>query len=211
MLLGGSGMFGVFLFLTYYLQETLGFSPVLTGVAFLPMVIALSISAQISNIILLPRVGPRPLIPAGMVVAAGGLFWLTKLTITSSYISDVFPALIVLGLGIGFMFAPAINTATYGVEAHDAGVASASVNTAQQVGGSIGTALFNTLAASAATSFLVGRTLTHHNVELSTVHSYTAVFGYTAMLFLGGAVVTALLLRSGAPQVAKGDVVAVGH
>jgi EmrB/QacA subfamily drug resistance transporter len=211
MLLGGSGMFGVFLFLTYYLQETLGFSPVLTGVAFLPMVIALSISAQISNIILLPRVGPRPLIPAGMVVAAGGLFWLTKLTITSSYITDVFPALIVLGLGIGFMFAPAINTATYGVEAHDAGVASASVNTAQQVGGSIGTALFNTLAASAATSFLVGRAITHHNVELSTVHSYTAVFGYTAMLFLGGAVVTALLLRSGAPRVAKGDVVAVGH
>jgi hypothetical protein len=141
-----------------------------------------------------------------MVIAAAGLFWLTKLTVSSTYVADVLPALVVLGLGIGFMFAPAINTATYGVEAHDAGVASASVNTAQQIGGSIGTALFNTLAASAATSFLVGRALTTHNHQLATVHSYTSVFGYTAVLFLGGAVITALLLRSGAPEAVESEI-----
>ena len=200
MLVAGSAMFGVFLFLTYYLQETLGFSPVLTGIAFLPMVVALSITAQLSNIVFLPRVGPRPLIPLGMLIAAGGLFWMTKLGINSSYVTDVLPPLVVLGLGVGLVFAPAINTATAGVDSHDAGVASASVNTAQQVGGSIGTALLNTLAASAAASFLIGRAATRGNEALANVHSYTSAFGYSVYILLGGAFVAALLLRSGAPK-----------
>ena len=200
MLVAGSAMFGVFLFLTYYLQETLGFSPVLTGIAFLPMVASLSITSQLSNIVFLPRVGPRPLIPLGMLMAAGGLFWMTKLGINSSYVMDVLPPLVVLGLGIGLVFAPAINTATAGVEPHDAGVASASVNTAQQIGGSIGTALLNTLAASAAASYLVGRIATKTNVAQANVHSYTSAFGYSAYILLGGAVIAALVLRSGAPK-----------
>jgi hypothetical protein len=175
------------------------------------MVVALSISSQISNIILLPRTGPRPLIPVGMLITAGGLFWLTKLTITSSYIGHVFPALLVLGFGVGLVFAPAINTATAGVQPHDAGVASASVNTAQQVGGSIGTALLNTLAASAAASFLIGKAPTKLNVGLANVHSYTSAFGYSTIIFLVGAVATALILRSGAPAVAKADVPAAAH
>jgi len=200
MLIAGSGMFGVFLFLTYYLQETLGFSAVLTGVAFLPMVVSLSITAQLSNIVLLPKIGPRPLIPVGMLMSAGALIMLTHLGISSSYLTSVFPALVVLGLGIGLVFAPAINTATAGVEPHDAGVASASVNTSQQVGGSIGTALLNTLAASAAASFLIGKAPTKLNVELANVHSYTSAFRDSAFIFLLGAVLTALILRSGAPK-----------
>ena len=200
MLVAGSGMFGVFLFLTYYLQETLGFSAVLTGVAFLPMVVSLSITAQLSNIVLLPKIGPRPLIPVGMLMSAIALFMLTKLGVSSSYATHVFPALVLLGLGIGFVFAPAINTATAGVGPHDAGVASASVNTSQQVGGSIGTALLNTLAASAAASFLFGRAPTKLNVKLANVHSYTSAFGYSAIIFFIGAVITALILRSGAPR-----------
>jgi EmrB/QacA subfamily drug resistance transporter len=203
MLVAGSGMFGVFLFLTYYLQETLHFSPVLTGVAFLPMVIGLSLTAQLSNIVLLPRFGPRPLIPVGMLMAAGALYGLTKLGISSSYNTHILPSLIILGLGIGLVFAPAINTATFGVAPHDAGVASASVNTSQQVGGSIGTALLNTLAASAATAYLVGKAPTKVNLELAAVHSYTAAFGYSALIFVGGAVAAALLLRSGAPDMSK--------
>jgi EmrB/QacA subfamily drug resistance transporter len=203
MLVAGSGMFGVFLFLTYYLQETLHFSPVLTGVAFLPMVIGLSLTAQLSNIVLLPRFGPRPLIPVGMLMAAGALYGLTKLGISSSYSTHILPSLIILGLGIGLVFAPAINTATFGVAPHDAGVASASVNTSQQVGGSIGTALLNTLAASAATAYLVGKAPTKVNLELAAVHSYTAAFGYSALIFVGGAVAAALLLRSGAPDMSK--------
>ena len=211
MLGAGSGMFGVFLFLTYYLQDTLGFSPVLTGVAFLPMVVALSLTAQLSNIVLLPKFGPRPLIPVGMLMAAASLFWLTKLGIASSYPVHILPALVILGLGIGLVFAPAINTATWGVEPHDAGVASASVNTAQQIGGSVGTALLNTLAAGAATTYLVDRAPTKLNVELANVHSYTAAFGYSAMIFIGGALVTGLLLRSGAPKLSESDVTVVAH
>jgi MFS family permease len=203
MLIGGSGMFGVFLFLTYYLQGTLGFSAVATGMAFLPMVVSLSITAQLSNIVLLPKLGPRPLIPLGMLMSAIALFMLTKLGISSSYVTEVLPALVILGLGIGFVFAPAINTATAGVASHDAGVASASVNTAQQIGGSIGTALLNTLAASAATSFLVGRAPTKLNAELANVHSYTSAFSYSAIIFLVGAVITGITLRSGAPKIAE--------
>jgi EmrB/QacA subfamily drug resistance transporter len=211
MLVAGSGMFGVFLFLTYYLQETLGFSPVLTGVAFLPMVLALSLTAQLSNIVLLPRFGPRPLIPVGMLMAAGSLYWLTKLGLASSYALHILPPLVLLGLGIGLVFAPAINTATLGVAPHDAGVASASVSTSQQIGGSIGTALLNTLAAGVATSYLAGKAPTRHNLELASVHSYTAAFGYSAMIFLGGALLTGVLLRSGAPVMNKDAGPAVAH
>lgn len=211
MLISGSGMFGVFLFLTYYLQDTLHFSAVMTGLAFMPMIVGLTITAQLSNIVLLPRFGPRPLVPSGMLLAAAALYWLSKLGLTSSYMAHIFPPLLLLGLGIGFVFAPAINTATAGVAAHDAGVASASVNTSQQVGGSIGTALLNTLAASAATSYLVGRAPTPLNVQLASVHSYTSAFGYSMIIFIGGALLTGLLLPSGAPAKTTKDLALVGH
>lgn len=211
MLVAGSGMFGVFLFLTYYLQETLHFSAVMTGFAFMPMIVGLTITAQLSNIVLLPKFGPRPLIPSGMLMAAASLYWLTKLGLSSSYMVHIFPPLILLGFGIGLIFAPAMNTATAGVAAHDAGIASASVNTSQQVGGSIGTALLNTLAASAATSYLVGRAPTPLNLELASVHSYTSAFGYSAIIFLGGAILTALLLPSGAPNTTNADLPLASH
>jgi len=211
MLVAGSGMFGVFLFLTYYLQETLGFSAVLTGVAFMPMVVGLTITAQLSNIVLMPRFGPRPLIPLGMVVAAGSLLWLTRLGLTSSYLVDILPPLLTMGFGVGLIFAPAMNTATLGVAVHDAGVSSALVNTSQQIGGSIGTALLNTLAASAATGYLVGKAPTKLNIELASMHSYTSAFGYSAMIFIAGAVLTGSMLRSGAPDMADGSSPLVAH
>lgn len=200
MLVAGLGMFGMFLFLTYFLQTTLGFSAVRTGLAFLPMIFALTITAQLSNIVFLPKFGPRPLIPLGMAMASGGLFWLTNLTIHSTYLGGVLAPLIVIGLGVGFVFAPAYNTATLGLESQDAGVGSALVNTTQQIGGSVGTALLNTLAASAASAFLVGKSATALNVKISNVHSYTTAFNDSAWIFLGGALATALILRSGAPQ-----------
>ena len=211
MLISGSGMFGVFLFLTYYLQETLHFSAVTTGLAFMPMIVGLTITAQLSNIVLLPKFGPRPLVPTGMLMAAASLYWLTKLGVTSTYMAHIFSPLLLLGLGIGLVFAPAINTATAGVEAHDAGVASASVNTSQQIGGSIGTALLNTLAASAATSYLVGRAPTALNLQLASVHSYTSAFGYSALIFIGGALLTGLLLPSGAPRANGSATPPAGH
>jgi len=148
-LISGAGVFAVFLFLTFYLQNSRGYSPVTTGVAFLPMVGAIVIMSTSSNAILLSRVGPRPLVTTGMLLAAGGMLILTQLGVQSSYAGHILPALLVTGLGLGLIFAPAISTATLGVEPADAGVASATVNSCQQVGGSIGTAFLNTLAITA--------------------------------------------------------------
>src|ERR1700691_2894755 len=155
-LVTGAGMFGIFLFLTYYLQETLGYSPVTTGVAFLPLVGAIIVCANLANIVLLPRIGPRLLVAPGMLAAAAGLAWLTRIGPHSSYAADVLPPLLLAAIGLGFVMSPSMNTGTSGVASSDAGVASAVVNTGQQVGGSIGTSLLNTVAASAAASYLAG-------------------------------------------------------
>ena len=154
--LSAIGVFGIFLFLTYYLQLTLAYSPVKSGLAFLPMIAAIVVASTTSSGVLMPRFGPRPLIPAGLLLAAGGLVILaTQLGLRTSYLGWILPALLLVGAGLGLVFGCALNTATYGAGAADAGVASALVNTNQQVGGSIGTALLNTLAASALTSYVL--------------------------------------------------------
>jgi EmrB/QacA subfamily drug resistance transporter len=191
------GLFGVFLFLTYYLQSTLGFSPVKTGIAFLPLVAALAATAQVSNQILLPRLGPKPIVPAGLLVCAVALFGFHLVGLHTSYVSHVLPYLLVLGVGFGLSVAPAFSTGTLGLSPQDAGVGSATLNTAQQVGGSIGTSLLNTLSASAATSYLVGRAPTPSNLQAALLHSYTTAFLWSASIFVAGAVVAALVLRRG--------------
>ena len=197
MLFASVGLFGVFLFLTYYLQATLGFSPVKTGIAFLPLVAALAATAQVSNRILLPRFGPKPIVPIGLLVSAGALYGLHLVGLHSSYVSHVLPYLIVLGIGFGLSVAPSFSTGTLGLAPQDAGVGSATLNTAQQVGGSIGTSLLNTLAASAATSYLVGRALTPANLQAALLHSYTTAFLWSSLIFVAGAVVAGLVLRPG--------------
>ena len=197
MLFASVGIFGVFLFLTYYLQGTLGFSPVKTGVAFLPLVAALAATAQVSNRILLPRFGPKPIVPIGLLVSAAALFGLHLVGLHSSYVSHVLPYLLVLGVGFGLSVAPAFSTGTLGLAPQDAGVGSATLNTSQQVGGSIGTSLLNTLAASAATSYLVGRAVTPANLQAALLHSYTTAFLWSSLIFVAGAVVAGLVLQRG--------------
>jgi EmrB/QacA subfamily drug resistance transporter len=197
MLFASVGIFGVFLFLTYYLQDTLRFSPVKTGIAFLPLAAALVATSQVSNRILLPRFGPKPIVPAGLLLSAAGLFGLHLVGLHSSYISHVLPYLIVLGGGFGLSVAPAFSTGTLGLAPQDAGVGSATLNTAQQVGGSIGVALLNTVAAGAATSYLVGRALTPANLQAAAVHSYTTAFLWSCLIFVAGAVVAGLVLQRG--------------
>jgi hypothetical protein len=197
MLFASVGIFGVFLFLTYYLQATLGFSPVKTGVAFLPLVVVLAAIAQLSNRVLLPRFGPKPIVPIGMLVSASAMFGLHLVGLHSSYVSHVLPYLLVLGLGFGLSVAPAFSTGTLGLMPQDAGVGSATLNTAQQVGGSIGTSLLNTLAAGAATSYLVGRALTPANFQAALLHSYTTAFLWSALIFVAGAAVAGLVLQRG--------------
>ena len=197
MLFASVGIFGVFLFLTYYLQGTLRFSPVKTGIAFLPLVAALAATAQVSNRILLPRFGPKPIVPIGLLVSAAALFGLHLVGLHSSYVSHVLPYLLLLGIGFGLSVAPAFSTGTLGLAPQDAGVGSATLNTAQQVGGSIGTSLLNTLAAGAATSYLVGRALTPANVQAALLHSYTTAFLWSSLIFVAGAIVAALVLQRG--------------
>jgi EmrB/QacA subfamily drug resistance transporter len=193
------GMFGVFLFLTYYLQQTLGYSPVKTGLAFLPMIAVLIATSTTSSTVLLPRFGARLLVPTGLFLAAIGMVLFTGLDTHSTYATHVLPGLLILGVGIGLVSAPAMNTATLGIDGPDAGVGSATVNTAQQVGGSLGTALLNTIATTATTTYLAGKTASPAMAAQATVHGYTTAFWSAAATFAAGAMLCGLLLRSGAP------------
>lgn len=198
MALSGAGMFGVFLFLTYYLQQNLEFSPIQAGLAFLPMTGSIVISAVSASTKLLPKIGPRPLISGGMLLAALGLATLTSIGPDTAYASHVLPGILIMGAGMGLVFSAAMATATFGVDASDAGVASAMVNTMQQVGGSIGTALLSTLAASAVTSQIaeVGGQPTPGILAAAAVHGYTTAFWWAAGIFaVGGLVCGALLTR----------------
>jgi EmrB/QacA subfamily drug resistance transporter len=205
-LITGAGIFGIFLFLTYYLQQTLGYSPVLSGVAFLPMIGTLVVAANLSNVVLLPRFGPKPLVIAGMVLAAGSLVWLTRIGVHSGYATAVLGPVMTAGLGIGFTIAPSMNTGTFGVPPQDAGVASATLNTGQQVGGSIGTSLLNTIFATAVAHYLTGHlspaTIVHGHpapslAAASLIHGYTTGFWVAAAIFGIGAVISAALFRFG--------------
>jgi EmrB/QacA subfamily drug resistance transporter len=195
MLIASIGMFGVFLFLTYYLQQTLGYSPVTSGVAYLPMVGVLIATSTIASTMLLPRVGPRPLVVCGMLLAAAGMVVFAQLGVHSTYAAHVLPGLIAVGLGLGLIFAPALSTATLGVNPADAGVASATVNTAQQVGGSLGTALLNTVATTATATVAAGKAASPAVAAQAAVHGYTTAFWWAAAIVAGGAVICGLLLH----------------
>ena len=200
------GMFGIFLFLSYYLQQTLGFTPVITGVAFLPMVGGLMVCSAVSNIVLMPRTGPRPLAPAGLLLAAVGLVLLTRIGVHSSYATAVLPSLLIIGAGFGLVFAPVFNSGTSGVGARDAGVASATINTGMQLGGSIGTSLLNTIFASTVAGYIAAHlspaTVVHGRpgpqlTGLAAIHGYTTAFWWSAAILTFGAIIALTLFRNG--------------
>jgi EmrB/QacA subfamily drug resistance transporter len=191
--LAGVGIFGVFLFLTYYLQLVKGYSPLTTGLLFLPFVGCILVSSNVASIVTLPRFGPRVLIASGMLLSAAAMAYLTRLTVTSSYSAGVLPALLVMGLGFGMIFAPAINTATTGVRREDSGVASALVNTMQQVGGSIGISALSTVALTATASYFAGHHAGSLAPAIAVTRGYTVAFTVAAAL-LGVGVILALVL-----------------
>jgi EmrB/QacA subfamily drug resistance transporter len=197
----GAGLFGVFLFLTYYMQQTLGFSPLTTGLAFMPMMAVIIPVGGIAQTRLMPRFGARPLVTTGMLLSSAAMVMFTGVGLDSAYVTDILPGLLVMGLGLGLVFAPAMSTATLGVDRADAGVASALVNTGQQIGGSIGTALLSTLAASAASSFAAGRRPSADLAQLAAVHGYTTAFLWSAAIFAIGGLISWALLSRGAPEV----------
>jgi EmrB/QacA subfamily drug resistance transporter len=194
--ISGIAIFGTFLFLTFYLQLVKGESPLITGLLFLPMIGCILISSNLSSIVGLPRLGPRVLIATGMLLGAGGMAYLTQVSVTSSYASAVLPALLILGLGFGMIFAPAINTATAGVRREDSGVASALVNTMQQVGGSIGTSALSTIALTATASYLAAHHTSPLAPAIAATHGYTVAFAVSATLLGLGFILAIVLLPS---------------
>ena len=196
------GLSGVFLFLTYYLQETLGYSPVHTGLAYLPMLGLVIVTGMVSNLRLLPRVGPRPLIAAGLLILGAGMAWLTRIGPHSTYGADLIGPLLAIGLGIGLASPAATNTSTFRLRPGDAGVGSAVNNTQQQIGNSIGTSLLNTLAVSAAGHYAASHIpaspkLAPEIAGLAAIHGYTVAFWWAAAIMAGGALVCGALLRNG--------------
>lgn len=206
------GMFGLFLFLTYYLQVVKGYSPVQTGFAFLPMIVGMITGSTQIGARLMTRVPPRLLMGPGFLVGALGMLLLTRLSLDSSYPALILPALLLLGLGMGTAFMPAMSLATHGIEPRDAGVASAMVNTSQQVGGAIGTALLNTVAASATTAYVAANAAGANNPKLlelqAMVHGYASAIWWAVGILVIAAGIAFTFINTGRPgsiQVAKGE------
>jgi EmrB/QacA subfamily drug resistance transporter len=189
-----AGVFGMFLFLTFYLQNTKGMTAIETGLAFLPMSVVTILAVTLVQTRILARTGPRPLIPTGLLLAGIGMALLTRIGVDTAYASHVLPSLILIGIGFGLVIAPSFATATLGVPRQDSGVASAMVSTSQQVGGSIGTALLSTLAVSATTDYLAANG--PQLVRQAAVEGYTTAFWWAAAIFALGALITGSLLRS---------------
>lgn len=201
LMIANIGVFAVFLFLTYYLQTTLNYSPVKTGLSFLPLIGGTLIGSGIGLNVLPRFTGPRFIVPGGMLIAAANLLWLTHLGAHTGYWAGIFPPLTVLGLGLGLVYPPTMSLSTARLDSDDNGVGGAAVNTTQQVGGSVGIALLSTLAASAASHYLK----VHHPVDPTvavhaTLHSYAVAYRIAAIIYAAGAFVVAGLYRPGIPD-----------
>jgi EmrB/QacA subfamily drug resistance transporter len=199
-LLVGAGLFSMFLFLTYYFQLNLGYSPLKSGFAFLPFSAGIIVTAgAVSSI--LPRTGPKPLMVIGAIAATLGLFLFTFITDDSSWLTHVLPGELLMSVGLGLVFVPLSNLALLGVANHDAGVASAMLNTSQQVGGSLGTALLNTFYASAVTAYLGSHVRGAADLAtqqpLAFIHGYHVAFGVGVGLLGAAVIVIAVMINAG--------------
>jgi EmrB/QacA subfamily drug resistance transporter len=193
----GAGLFSMFLFLGLYLQVILGYSPLKSGFAFLPFTGGIIIFAGIASQ-LLPKFGPKPLMVPGLLAAAAGLLFLTRITPETSYTTHVLPALFIISSGMALVFIPLTSTSLHAVSSHDTGVASAMLNTSQQIGGSLGTALLNTVAATAATTFATANTQLGEMVQpFALTHGFTVAFKFSAGLLVVGAIVLFFFINIG--------------
>jgi len=196
MAITGAALFSVFLFMTFYMQQILRFSPVETGLGFLPLTGAIIIVAPLVQTKILPRLGPRAVIVTGMTLGIIAMVIFTRLTPGGSYATHVLPGLIPAGAGAACVFSASFATGTLGVKHTDVGVAAAVVNTAQQIGGSIGTAMLSTIFAGALTGYLASHSGASRSVTDATVHAYTVGFTAGAVIFAAGLLIALLLLPS---------------
>jgi EmrB/QacA subfamily drug resistance transporter len=213
-LLIGLGLLGMFLFLTYYMQQTLHYSALRTGFAYLPFSVGVVTGAAASSQLIL-RWRPRLVMSIGLLMATAGMLWFSQIGVHSGYLTHLFPAELVTAFGMGLVFVPVNNTALVGVSPSDAGVASALINSTQQVGGSIGTALLNTIATSVTATYLHAHGIagsvaaattsaggaTAATVTAGTVHGFAVAFAFAAAFVGLALVVVAAFINSpaGAP------------
>ena len=205
----GAGLFGAFLFLTFYFQNSLGYTPLEAGLASLPITLGVLIAAGVASQ-LMPRIGPKPLMLAGTVLAATAMLSLTQIDLDTSFVAHLLPAQVLLGLGLGFTFVPLSSLALVGVPEHDAGAASATLNATQQIGGSLGTALLNTFFTSAVTAYLVGRVPDQATAAQAQIEGYTVAFAWGAGLILVAGVATLVLVKVRKDEIPSGGAVHVG-
>jgi predicted MFS family arabinose efflux permease len=193
----GAGLFSMFLFLGLYLQVILGYSPLKSGFAFLPFTVGIIIFAGIASQ-LLPKVGPRALMVPGLIAAGIGLLLLTTITPETAYMTHVLPSLFIMSSGMALVFIPLTSTSLHAVSQHDTGVASAMLNTSQQIGGSLGTALLNTIAATAATSYIAANSQLGDALKpFAMTHGFVVAFRYSAGLLFIGAIVLYFFINIG--------------
>jgi EmrB/QacA subfamily drug resistance transporter len=196
----GTGMLGMFLFLTYYFQGNLGYSALRTGFAFLPFSMGVIVSATLASRVL-PKWGPRPMMVLGLTAGTLGMLWLTQLGMHSSFVTHILPAELMMSMGLGFAFVPMSSTALIGAGQHDAGVASATLNASQQIGGSLGTALLNTIFATAVASYLTAHVhlFARHGAATlaqAQIHGYTRGFVFSSVALGLAAVVALTMIRA---------------
>jgi EmrB/QacA subfamily drug resistance transporter len=190
-------MFGLLLILTYYLQDIRGYTPLQAGVAFLPLVAGMLIGAGQIASRLMTRAAPRWIMAPGFLVAAAGMAMLTTLGVHSSYPLVVLPAEVLLGVGLGMAFTPAMSLATYRIQPQDAGVASAMISASQQLGGSIGTALLNTIATGATATWIAAHGGSSAVADEAAAHGYAVAMRWTVGILVLAAIVVVLAVNTG--------------
>ena len=197
MLIVGSALFGMFFFVSLFIQNKslLGFSALKSGFAFLPVAVAIGISAQVASA-LIARLGARNLLLTGSVLLTFGLLWMSRLTATSTYVTGLLIPMVIIGFGLGFIFVPITLAAVSGVSNEDSGVASAMVNVGQQVGGSLGLSTLLTVSVTSATDYVKSHVPpTPHVMAAATAHGYASAFLLAAGLGVAGVLVTATMIR----------------
>ncbi|WP_230422730.1 MFS transporter [Catenulispora pinistramenti] len=212
-LLMGVGMFGVFIFLTYYMQQIMGYSALKSGFAFLPFTFGVIAGAGVATRFL-PRIGPRMLMVVGFGLATVGMILFTQIGVGTSYTTHVVPPELVMAFGIGLFFVPLSSTSLIGVADHDAGVASALVNTTQQIGGALGTAMLVTFATTATTNYFTSHAAHATNQAALTahaaVHGYVTAFIWSAVILGAATLVVAVLVKARKDDLPAGGAVHMG-
>jgi EmrB/QacA subfamily drug resistance transporter len=204
MLLVGGAIFAMWLFLSLYMQDVLHFTPLITGVGFLPQTAAIAVGAQVAAR-LVPRFGPRPPLLVGISLATVGLAWLSLISSTGNYAADVLGGSVLATLGMGLSFTPLAFAATAGVAREEAGLASGMLNTSRQVGGSVALAALATLAAARTAAVLRGQqgaSLAHEKVALTS--GFSRVFLVSAFIALAGLLATLIIPAQPSAPVATG-------